>query len=262
LHNIVLRKVILGKGVDDVSVYLASILAGMCTGIGALPLLFIKNISRTFEDILLGFAAGVMLFAASFNLVLPALRKGSIQQTVLGVMSGALILAMIEKIIPNINMGQVQDVDFKDKEMRKTFMMIAAIVIHNIPEGFSIGIGYASGDVNTGMALALAMGIQNAPEGLVVSAPLIQKGYSKAKAILFAFFAGMGEPIAAVVGIWVGSFANSWMPFALSFAAGAMFFVVSHELIPESHCSGNETKATFGVIFGFIIMLLIEYYIQ
>lgn len=250
------------KGSIDLNGYIASILAGMCTGFGALPLIFLKRITKAFEDMLLGFAAGIMIFAASFRLIVPALKIGGIGQVVLGLVIGAIILAMIEKIVPNINMGQVRNTNFKDKEFVKTVMMIAAIAIHNIPEGFAIGIGYASGSKDTGLVLAFAIGIQNAPEGLIVSAPLIEKGYSKTKAILFAFLAGIGEPIAAVFGMLAGSFCTTLMPFALSFAAGAMYYVVSHELIPESHCHGNQMKATFGVIGGFIVMLLLENYIK
>ncbi|AOT72358.1 ZIP family metal transporter [Geosporobacter ferrireducens] len=242
--------------------YVASILAGMCTGIGALPLIFVSKISKVFEDFLLGFAAGIMLFAASFSLILPALEEDAIFQVISGLISGAILIGLIEKIIPNINMGQVRNTNFENKVLAKTIMMIAAIAIHNIPEGFAIGVGYASGSQDRGIILAMAMGIQNAPEGLVVSAPLIEKGYSKGKAILFAFFAGIGEPIAAAVGILAGSVIQPYMPFTLSFAAGAMYYVVSHELIPESHCHGNQVKATFGVIAGFIVMLLIEYYIM
>lgn len=247
---------------ENLNGYIASLLAGMCTGIGALPLIFVDKISKVFEDLLLGFAAGIMLFAASFSLILPALHSGGIGQVIFGLISGAILIGIIEQIIPNINMGQVRNTDFKNKELAKTFMMIAAIAIHNIPEGFAIGAGYATGNNSRGSILALAMGIQNMPEGLVVSAPLVQKGYSKKKAILFAFFAGMGEPIAATIGILAGSVIQPYMPFTLALAAGAMYYVVSHELIPESHCHGNQVKATFGVIAGFIVMLLIEYWVM
>ncbi len=242
--------------------YIASILAGACTGIGALPLIFVKKITKKFEDLILGFAAGIMLFAASFSLVLPALKMGGIMQVTTGLLCGAIVLAIIEKIIPNINMGQVRGTDFNSKGLKKTIMMTAAIAIHNIPEGFAIGVGYASGEENMGLILAMAIGIQNAPEGLVVAAPLIEKGYSKFKAIAFAFFAGIGEPIAAAVGILAGGAIRPYMPFTLAVAAGAMYYVVSHELIPESHCHGNQMSATFGVIIGFIGMLIIEYRIK
>lgn len=247
------------EGVGLVNGYIASILAGACTGIGALPLIFVKRITKKFEDIILGFAAGIMLFAASFSLVLPALEMGGIKQVIAGLLSGAIVLAFIEKVTPNINIGQVRGTDFNSKTLRKTIMMTAAIAIHNIPEGFAIGIGYASGKANMGLVLAMAIGIQNVPEGLVVAAPLIEKGYSKFKAIAFAFFAGIGEPIAATVGILAGRFIQPYMTFTLAMAAGAMYYVVSHELIPESHCHGNQLGATFGVIIGFIGMLLIEY---
>ncbi len=246
----------------NINGYVASILAGLCTGIGALPLLFVNKISKVFEDCLLGFAAGIMLFAASFSLILPALEQDAIFQVITGLVSGAILIGLVEKIIPNINMGQVRNTDFESKALTKTIMMIAAIAIHNIPEGLAIGIGYATGSQERGIILALAMGIQNAPEGFVVAAPLIEKGYSKGKAILFAFFAGIGEPIAASVGILAGNVIQPYMPFTLSFAAGAMYYVVSHELIPESHCHGNQVKATFGVIAGFIVMLLIEHFIM
>ncbi|MFZ5965623.1 MAG: ZIP family metal transporter [Bacillota bacterium] len=242
--------------------YIASILAGACTGIGALPIVFFRTISKKFEDILLGFAAGVMIFAASFNLILPAMNSDGIVQVISGLIMGAILLAIIEKTVPNINMGEVRRTDFKDKGMSKTIAMIAAIAIHNIPEGFAIGIGYTSGNENTGVILALAMAIQNAPEGLVVAAPLVEKGYSKLKAILFAFFAGIGEPIAAILGIAAGNSIKTFMPFALSFAAGAMYYVVSNELIPESHCHGNQIKASFGVIIGFVVMLILEHIIK
>lgn len=242
--------------------YIASILAGACTGIGALPLVFVKRISKKFEDLILGFAAGIMLFAASFSLLLPALELGGIKQVIGGLLCGAIILGVIEKVTPNINMGQVRGTDFNNKALRKTIMMTAAIAIHNIPEGFAIGVGYASGEANMGLVLAMAIGIQNVPEGLVVAAPLIEKGYSKYKAIGFAFFAGIGEPIAATIGILAGRFIQPFMPFTLAMAAGAMYYVVSHELIPESHCHGNQMCATFGVIAGFIGMLLIEYKIK
>lgn len=241
--------------------FTASILAGMCTGIGALPLIFVNKISKVFEDFLLGFAAGIMLFAASFNLILPALAQKQIFQVMMGLLAGSVLIGVIEKIVPNIHMGQIRNTNFENKVFAKTIMMIAAIAIHNIPEGFAIGVGYATGSQERGIILAIAMGIQNAPEGLVVSAPLIEKGYSKGKAILFAFFAGIGEPIAAAVGIVAGKVIQPYMPFTLSLAAGAMYYVVSHELIPESHCHGNQVKATFGVIAGFLVMLLIEHYI-
>ncbi|RKD22488.1 zinc transporter, ZIP family [Caminicella sporogenes DSM 14501] len=242
--------------------FIAGTFAGLLTGIGTLPLLFVKNVSKVIEDSLLGFAAGIMIFASSFNLIDPALKEGNIIQVVLGLLLGAVIMALIEKIIPHIHLDKFKLIEFKDDAMRKTFLLLTAIIIHNIPEGLAIGVGYSSGKDNIGLALAIAIGIQNAPEGLVIAAPLIEKGYSKYKAIMFGFFAGIGEPIAALVGVFVGDILKSLMPFILSLAAGAMYYVVSHELIPESHCNGNQMKATFGVILGFMTMLVIDYVVK
>lgn len=241
---------------------IAGAIAGLCTGIGTLPLIFVKKISKEVEDILLSFAAGIMIFASSFNLISPALEDNNIFQVVLGLLSGAIIMAIIEKTVPHIHLDKLKGLDFKDETMRKTFLLLAAIFIHSVPEGLAIGVGFASDKASIGLALAIAIGIQNFPEGLVVSAPLIEKGYSKSKAIGFGFLAGIGEPLAAFIGTIIGKELDKLMPFILSLAAGAMYYVVSHELIPESHCSGNQMKATFGVILGFIVMLIIDYVVK
>lgn len=242
--------------------FIAGILAGLCTGIGTLPLLFTKKISKTVEDSLLGFAAGLMIFASSFNLITPALKENKIIQVVLGLLLGAIIMAIIEKTVPHLHLDKFKIIEFKDETIKKTILLLVAIIIHSIPEGLAIGIGYSSGKNNIGLALAIAIGIQNAPEGLVIAAPLIEKGYSKPKAIAFGFIAGIGEPLATFLGLSIGGMVDKYMPFILSFAAGAMYYVVSHELIPESHCNGNQMKATFGVILGFMTMLIIDYVVQ
>jgi ZIP family zinc transporter len=241
---------------------IAGTLAGLCSGIGTLPLLFINRISKAVEDTLLGFAAGIMIFASSFSLIKPALKNKNIVQVILGLLLGAIIMTFIEKTVPHIHLERLRVLNFKDETMKKTYLLLAAIIIHSIPEGLAIGIGFASERAGIGLSLAIAIGIQNLPEGLVVSAPLIQKGYSKSKAIAFGFLAGIGEPTAALMGSILGKKIYGFMPLILSLAAGAMYYVVSHELIPESHCSGHQLKATYGVIFGFIVMLIIDYMVK
>lgn len=240
----------------------AGVIAGLFTGIGTLPLLFVKKISKVFEDFLLGFAAGLMIFASSFSLILPALEDEKIFQVLFGLLFGSILMAIIEKAIPHLHLDKLKVLDFEDESFKKTVLLLMAIIIHSIPEGLAIGIGFVAGEPKLGLAIAIAIGIQNAPEGLVISAPLIEKGYSKTKAIAFGFLAGIGEPIASIAGALVGEAFNVYMPFILSFAAGAMYYVVSHELIPESHCNGNQMKATFGVIFGFMTMLIIDYIVK
>lgn len=241
---------------------IAGTIAGLVTGLGTLPLLFVPRITKTLEDFLLGFAAGIMIFASSFSLILPALEEGNIVQVILGLLTGAVIMAVVEVTVPHIHLDKLKIIDFKDETMKKTMLLLSAIIIHSIPEGLAIGIGYTSEKPSIGLVMTIAIAVQNAPEGLVVSAPLIQKGYSKTKAIAFGFLAGIGEPIGAVLGVLVGRFLKNYMAFIFSLAAGAMYYVVSHELIPESHCNGNQMKATFGVILGFIAMLIIDYVVK
>jgi len=241
---------------------IAGLIAGLATGVGTLPLIFVKRISKSVEDILLGFAAGIMIFASSFSLIGPALKEKNIIQVITGMIVGTIIMAVVEVTVPHLHLDKLKVIDFKDETMKKTIMLLAAIIIHSIPEGVAIGIGYSSNKPSIGLVMTIAIAVQNAPEGLVVSAPLIEKGYSRLKAIAFGFLAGIGEPVGAVLGGVIGNAVNDYMPFILSMAAGAMYYVVSHELIPESHCSGNQMKATFGVIFGFIAMLIIDYMVK
>jgi len=241
---------------------IAGSIAGLVTGLGTLPLLFVRRITKSLEDFLLGFAAGIMIFASSFSLILPALKEKNIIQVILGLLAGAIIMAIVEVTVPHIHLDKLKIIDFKDETIKKTMLLLSAIIIHSIPEGLAIGIGYTSEKSSVGLVMTIAIAVQNAPEGLVVTAPLLQKGYSKSKAIAFGFLAGIGEPIGALLGVLIGNVLKNYMAFIFSLAAGAMYYVVSHELIPESHCNGNQMKATFGVIFGFIIMLLIDYVVK
>ncbi|SHJ84678.1 ZIP family metal transporter [Paramaledivibacter caminithermalis] len=241
---------------------IAALIAGLATGIGALPLLFVSKISKAMEDLLLGFAAGIMIFASSFSLIRPVLMRKNILQVILGLLIGAIIMAIVEITVPHIHLDKLKVIDFQDETMKKTILLLMAIIIHSIPEGLAIGVGYSLGDSSVGLVMTISIAVQNLPEGLVVSAPLIDKGYSRLKAIAFGFLAGMGQPLGAALGVMMGRMIIIYKPFIFSLAAGAMYYVVSHELIPESHCNGNQMKASFGVIFGFIIMLFIDYMVK
>lgn len=233
---------------------LPSMLVGLCTGLGALPLLFVKRIPIAISDGLLGFAGGVMVFASSFNLIHPAMKEGSLISVIGGIITGTLILTMIENFIPHTHSKDYEHSE--NGNIKKVLLLAIAVAIHNIPEGFAIGVGYGSGGSTTGLNLALAIGIQNIPEGLVVAAPLSEAGFPKGKMILFSFLTGIGEPIAAILGILTSSLIKDIFPFILAVAAGAMFYVVSHELIPESHGNGNHLIATYGFILGLILMII------
>lgn len=239
-------------------VLIVSMIAGLSTGLGALPLLFLRNISHRTQDALLGFASGIMIAASSFSLLLPALEEGGLIEVVAGLLAGALMLAFMEKVIPHSHSYDDPDKIESASKLRKTLLMVSAITLHNIPEGFAVGVAFAAGQPGAGLILAIAIAAQNAPEGLVVAAPLIQNNIKPWKAIALATATGLVEPIAAIFGYLAVSMVSAILPFSLAFAAGAMFYVVSNELIPESHGHGNENIATMGVIFGIIAMVIIE----
>lgn len=240
----------------------SSIFAGLCTGVGTLPLLFIKSIPKTVEDSLLGFSAGIMIFASSFSLVTPALETGNIIQVILGIFTGAVIMALVEITVPHLHLDRIKVLNFKDETISKTLMLIAGIIIHSVPEGASIAIGYGAGSNTIGTIMTISIAIQNIPEGLVVTAPIRQKGYSRFACVGLGFFAGLGQPLGALLGVLLVNVLKDYFAFIMCLAAGGMYYVVSHELIPESHCNSNQMKATFGVILGFITMLLIEYMVK
>lgn len=235
---------------------MASLLAGLSTGLGALPLLIGSQLPRRLYDGLLGFSAGVMLSAAVFSLILPALDTGGLGSVIVGIAAGTVLLYLMDRVIPHLHAG------FGSGELslplRQGMLMAGAIAIHNFPEGFAVGAGYSSALPNTGLVLTLAIAIQNIPEGLAVAAPFRQAGISKLKSLAIATASGLAEPVAALLGIALVSSSQLVLPFGLAFAGGAMLYVVSDEIIPESHSAGNEHEATFGIMLGFLTMLILQ----
>lgn len=236
---------------------LISTAAGLATGLGAIPILIFKEIPARVHDALLGFAAGVMLTAASFSLLLPALKQGGLLQTLLGIVAASLFVYWVEKTIPHTHPHFGKE-GSEDMGLQQGLLMAVAITLHNFPEGLAVGVGLASGSNNLGVLLAIAIAAQNVPEGVAVAAPLAKSGLSRLKVIGLTLVSGLAEPIAAIVGMTLAGFSKAVLPFGLAFAAGAMFYVVSDQLIPECHSNGNETEATFGVIGGVMVMLALQ----
>ncbi len=222
-----------------------SLLTGLCTGIGAIPILFVKKLNKKTEDILLGFAAGVMLFAGAYSLILPCIEDGHVLQAIIGILAGSIFMYFLDKHMP-------------EDKMSGSFIFVLANIIHNIPEGFVIGAGYETQGKNTGLLLAIAIGLQNAPEGLIIADIFVKSKKSKFKSILYTFLIGLGEPVAAGVGVLALEYIKYLIPFSMAFAGGSILYVVSNEMIPKSHCRGNERKATFGLILGFIFMIFFK----
>ncbi|TXC91536.1 ZIP family metal transporter [Metabacillus litoralis] len=236
-------------------VLIGSILSALSTGLGALPILFLKNsISHRWKDILLAFTAGIMMTAAMLGLIPESLKSGSIIEVSVGIFLGVLTLTYLEKKIPHIDL-QHSKTGLKFDE--KALLIIAAITLHNIPEGLSVGVSYASDVEETGNLIAFAIGLQNAPEGFLVALFLIKQDISRIRALLIATATGAVEIVSALLGFYLTRYVDFLVVYGLSFAAGAMLFIIYKELIPESHGDGNERYATYSFIIGIVFMIIL-----
>lgn len=235
----------------------ASSATGLATAVGALPVLLpIKRISDKFLDAMLGFAAGVMLAATAFSLLIPAIELSSVWTASMGIIIGAALLAAMDHIIPHIHF--ISGPEGPKSNLRRIWLLMLAITLHNFPEGLSVGIAFGGKDYKTATALSLAIGLQNMPEGLAVALPLLREGYGQWRALFYAFLSGVAEPIAGAIGVIAVTFMQPLYPFGLAFAAGAMLYVVSEEMIPETHRHGYEKVGTWGIVIGFIIMMILD----
>ncbi len=241
---------------------IASFLAGAATFLGAIPLIFIKNISQKLQDVMMGFGAGVMLAATSFSLIIPAIDAGgndvgAATIIVVGMMLGGLFLFFTDKYSPHehfIKGHEGTDI----KNLKRIWLFIIAITLHNFPEGLAVGVGFGGGDIRNGTSLAIGIGLQNIPEGLVVAIALLCEKYSLGKALWISLLTGMVEPLGGLLGVGIVTISKPFLPWGLAFAAGAMLFVISDEIIPESHRKGFEKEATFGVMIGFVVMMFLD----
>jgi len=235
---------------------LASLIAGLATVLGALPVLFIRKVSEKFIDTSMGFTAGVMLAATFFGLILPAIKIGGVWQVSAGILLGTIFLIIMEKAVPHIH--RVAGRQGPPVRLSKVALFILAITIHNFPEGLTVGVGFADQNIARGIILAIGIGIQNIVEGLVVALALVKDNTKLLKAFLVASFTCVVEPIGGFLGISVVSLSQYFIPYGLAFAAGAMLFVISEEIIPETHSRGNTREATIGIILGFVLMMILE----
>ena len=247
-------------------VLLTALGVGGATVIGALLGFIFKKTSHKFNDVVLSFAAGVMLAAAVFGLVLESLEYGgkySIIVTVIGVFCGAVCVNLIDKLVPHLHKLTGADQEqhpSKTEQLNKVLLFVIAIAIHNLPEGIAAGVGFGTG--NTGEALTIAGGIalQNIPEGMVIIAPMLASGMKKGRTFVIALMTGVVEVIGTLLGYFAVSISTAILPFALAFAGGTMLYVISDEMIPETHAHGNERGATYSLLLGFCLMLAFDYF--
>jgi ZIP family zinc transporter len=246
--------------------FLGSLAAGSLTGVGALPVLFGRVPSRASRDMLLGFAAGVMLSAAFFSLILPAIeaaeeRHGDGATPALiaaaAVLTGMAAVAVLNERLPHEHFQSGREGP-DALALRRIWLFVFAITIHNFPEGLAVGVGFGSGGAAGGLPLAIGIGLQNAPEGLAVAVALLGEGYTRGRACGIAALTGLVEPVGGALGAGVVTLSQPLLPWGLAFAAGAMLYVISHEIIPETHRRGHQNRATLGLAVGLALMLLLD----
>jgi len=240
---------------------------GGATVLGALIGFVFKNISHRFSDIVLSFAAGVMLCAAVVGLILPSLEYGEKYGTglailfcVAGVFAGALCLNLIDKLVPHLHkmVASKEEEPHRSTQLSKVLLFVMAIAIHNLPEGIAAGVGFGAGDTAQALIIAGGIALQNVPEGMVIIGPMLAAGVSKGKTLFLAAMTGVVEVVGTLIGYFAVSIAEAVLPFALAFAGGTMLYVISDEMIPETHHEGHQRGATYALLVGFCVMLVTD----
>ena len=238
---------------------------GGATIIGALLGFIIKKPSHKFNDIILSFAAGVMLAAAVIGLIMPSLEYGgkiAVVVTIAGIFAGALCLNLIDKLVPHLHKMTGADTEAhpdKTAQLSKVLLFVIAIAIHNLPEGIAAGVSFGTGDNLAALTVAGGIALQNIPEGMVIIAPMLAAGIKPGRTFVIALMTGVVEVMGTFIGYFAASISSAVLPFALAFAGGTMLYVISDEMIPETHAHGNEREATYTLLGGFALMLAFDF---
>lgn len=249
-------------------VLLTALGVGGATVMGAVLGFVFKNISHKFSDMVLAFAAGVMLAAAVIGLILPSLEYGdgmwAIFITIVGIFVGAYCLNLMDKLVPHLHrlagVEQESHGEGTDK-LNKVLLFVLAIAIHNLPEGIAAGVGFGTGNEAEAVTIALGIALQNIPEGMVIIAPMLAAGMSQKRTFAAAAATGAVEVIGTILGYLAVRVSNAILPFALAFAGGTMLYVISDEMIPETH-HGDVDHVTYALLAGFCLMLAMTYYLE
>ncbi len=251
---------------------IATLFTWFVTALGSSLVFFFKEIKKSVLDVMLGFAAGVMIAASFWSLLAPAIEmseklgKNAWLTAASGFLTGAFFLFLVDKIMPHLHLGfDDSKAEGMQTSLRRSVLLVLAITLHNIPEGLAVGVAFGAAAINGtnaslggAIALAIGIGLQNFPEGAAVSIPLRRENLSRTKAFLYGQASGIVEPIAGVIGAWLVLVFIKILPFALSFAAGAMIYVVIEELIPESQLNSETDLSTIGAILGFTLMMVLD----
>ena len=248
-------------------VLLTALGVGGATVIGALIGFVAKKITHRFQDITLAFAAGVMLAAAVIGLIIPSLEEGnpwSVVIAILGIFCGAFAVHLIDRLVPHLHSLAGQDHEAhpeQAKQLSQVLLFVMAIAIHNFPEGIAAGVGFGSDNLNGALMIAGGIALQNIPEGMVIIAPMLAAGISKKRTLLIALATGLVEVAGTLIGYLAVQISIAILPFALAFAGGTMLYVISDEMIPETHAHGEERGATYSLLVGFCLMLTVSFFL-
>lgn len=247
--------------------FVASLLAGLATVLGAIPILSFGRPSESQQSVMLGFAAGVMLAASFFSLIIPGIAQAEQQGAsrveasaiiVIAILIGGACLASLNSVVPPLDRLGLGPGGIADARFRKVWLFVAAITLHNFPEGLAVGVSFGGGDMAAGTATALGIGLQNIPEGLAVAGALAALGYSRLAAVGAALASGLVEPVGGLIGVTIVSASASLLPWGLGFAAGAMLWVVASEIIPETHSRVDGRPASAALMVGLVAMLFLD----
>ena len=245
-------------------VLLTALGVGGATVVGALLGFVFKGSSHKFNDVILSFAAGVMLCAAVFGLVGESLTLGgdyALIICIIGIFAGAVCVNIMDRLVPHLHRmaGADQEEHPHNKEkLDKVLLFVMAIAIHNLPEGIAAGVGFGTGNTAEALTIAGGIALQNIPEGMVIIAPMLATGMKKGRTLLIALATGVIEVVGTLLGYFAVTVSAAILPFALAFAGGTMIYVVSDEMIPETHAHGNERAATYALLAGFCLMLAFD----
>lgn len=247
-------------------VLLTALGVGGATIIGAILGFIFKKISHKFSDIVLSFAAGVMLSAAVIGLILPSLEYGGdhgVWVTVAGIFCGAVCLSLMDKLVPHLH--RLSGVDQESHsgqtaKLNKVLLFVMAIAIHNLPEGIAAGVGFGTGNDEEAIIIAAGIALQNIPEGMVIIGPMLAAGMRPGRTFVIAMLTGVVEVLGTLLGYFAVTVSSAVLPFALAFAGGTMIYVISDEMIPETH-HGDERGATYALLVGFALMLVMSCYL-
>lgn len=244
-------------------IILTALGVGGATVVGAIIGFLFNNVSHKINDAILSFAAGIMLAAAVIGLIMPSFElvdKGRIWLPIVGIFVGAIFLNAMDRVTPHLHRltGMGEEEHKHNRNLNRAILFMLAVALHNLPEGLAAGVGFGNDDISAAVTVAVGIALQNIPEGIVTVTPLVMAGISKSRAFIMAAVTGLIEVAGTFIGYYMAEMSAGILPFTLAFAGGTMLYVISDEMIPETHSHGYERISTYSLLVGFVVMILLD----